>query len=159
MRFYESWWKLWYSMIYFQSNHLLSFCFVQLRWMYYWHFIISYCDERNFSVCYHTNLPSGNIGKYFAIVKRKVIFPISQILNFYGLCFRVLIKVKTFKMFVSISSFVQYRYPTIVPSWPLELFGRRRWHPVQNRLRMVRLTTYKYQSIIAWTHLRNLLKK
>ncbi len=35
----------------------------------------------NFSVCYHTISPPGNIGKYFAIVKQKVIFPISQILS------------------------------------------------------------------------------
>jgi hypothetical protein len=46
--------------------------------MYYWHFIISYYDEQNFSVCYRTVLPLGNIGKYFAIVTQKVIFPISQ---------------------------------------------------------------------------------
>jgi hypothetical protein len=28
-----------------------------------------YCDKQNFSVCYRTVLPPGNIGKYFAIVK------------------------------------------------------------------------------------------
>jgi len=49
--------------------------------MYYWNFMISYRDKQNFSVCYHTILPLGDIGKYFAIVKRKVISPISQILN------------------------------------------------------------------------------
>jgi hypothetical protein len=45
------------------------------------HFIISYHDEQNFSVCYRTVSPLGNIGKYFAIVKWKVIFPILQILT------------------------------------------------------------------------------
>jgi len=47
--------------------------------------LLGFCDfilwQWNFSVCYHTVLPLGNIGKYFAIVKQKVIFPISQILN------------------------------------------------------------------------------
>jgi len=37
--------------------------------------------QTNFSVCYHTVLHLGDIGKYFAIVKWKVIFPILQILN------------------------------------------------------------------------------
>jgi hypothetical protein len=49
--------------------------------MYYWHFVISYHDKQKFSVCYHTVSPLGDIGKYFTIVKRKVIFPISQILT------------------------------------------------------------------------------
>jgi hypothetical protein len=48
--------------------------------MYYWHFVILYRDQQNFSVCYRTISPLGNIGKYFAIIKRKVIFPILQIL-------------------------------------------------------------------------------
>ncbi len=38
--------------------------------MYYWHFVILYRDEQNFSVCYRTISPLGNIGKYFAIVKK-----------------------------------------------------------------------------------------
>ncbi len=37
--------------------------------MYFLHFVISYRDEQNFSVCYCTVLPLDNIGKYFAIVK------------------------------------------------------------------------------------------
>ncbi len=49
--------------------------------IYYWHFVISHCDKQNFSVCYCTVLPLGNIGKYFAIIKWKVIFPILQILK------------------------------------------------------------------------------
>jgi len=48
---------------------------------YYWHFVILYHDKQNFSVCYCTVSPLGDIGKYFAIVKWKVIFPILQILN------------------------------------------------------------------------------
>ncbi len=49
--------------------------------MYNWHFVISHRDKQNFSVCYRTVLPLGNIGKYFTIVKWKVIFPILQILK------------------------------------------------------------------------------
>jgi hypothetical protein len=45
---------------------------------YYWHFMILYRDKQNFSVWYHTVSPLVNIGKYFAIVKQKEIFPISQ---------------------------------------------------------------------------------
>ncbi len=48
---------------------------------YYWHFMISYGDKQNTSNCYCTILPLGDISKYFAIVKRKVIFSISQILT------------------------------------------------------------------------------
>jgi hypothetical protein len=44
--------------------------------MYYWPFVISYRDEQNFSVCYHTILPLGNTGKNSAIVKRKVILTV-----------------------------------------------------------------------------------
>jgi len=60
-----------------------SLAFVLFRWiaMYFLHFVISYCDEWNFSVCYCTVLPLNNIDKYFAIVKWKVIFPILQILR------------------------------------------------------------------------------
>jgi hypothetical protein len=35
--------------------------------MYYWHFVISYSDKQNFSVCYHTVLPLGNIGKFLPL--------------------------------------------------------------------------------------------
>ncbi len=49
--------------------------------MHYWHFMISYCDKWNFSVSYCTILSLGSIGKYFAIVKWKVICQISPILN------------------------------------------------------------------------------
>jgi hypothetical protein len=60
-----------------------SLTFVRFRSiaMYYWYFVISYRDKQNFSVCYCTVSPLCNIGKYFAIIKRKVIFPISQILT------------------------------------------------------------------------------
>jgi hypothetical protein len=51
--------------------------------MHYWHFVISYSDKQNFSDCYCNILPLGNIGKYFAIVKRKEICQISQILKTY----------------------------------------------------------------------------
>jgi hypothetical protein len=80
MRFYESLRKLRYSTIFF-SVKALTFVLFHLIAMYYWHFVISYCDERNFSVCYGTVSPLGNIGKYFAIIKRKEIFPILQILS------------------------------------------------------------------------------
>jgi hypothetical protein len=48
---------------------------------YYWHFVISYSDKQNSSFCYCTVSPLGDINKNFAIVERKVIFPISQILT------------------------------------------------------------------------------
>jgi hypothetical protein len=51
--------------------------------MCYWHFIILYHDEQIFFVCYRSILPLGNISKYFAIIKRKVIFIILQILMAY----------------------------------------------------------------------------
>ncbi len=54
--------------------------------MYYWHFIISYRDEQNFSACYCTVSPLGNIGKNFNIIIQKVIFPISQILSCHCCC-------------------------------------------------------------------------
>jgi hypothetical protein len=47
---------------------------------YYGHFVILYRDKQNSSVYYCTVSPLGNISKYFAIIKRKVIFSISQIL-------------------------------------------------------------------------------
>ncbi len=60
-----------------------SLTFVPFRSIaiYYWHFIISYRDKQNFSACYCTILPLGNIGKYFTILKQKVIFPILQLLS------------------------------------------------------------------------------
>jgi hypothetical protein len=49
-----------------------SLAFVPFRSiaMYFLHFVISYSDKQNFSVCNCTILPLDNIGKYFAIVKR-----------------------------------------------------------------------------------------
>jgi hypothetical protein len=44
--------------------------------------VISYRDKQNSSVCYCTVSPLGNISKYFAIVKQKVIFSILQILYY-----------------------------------------------------------------------------
>ncbi len=110
MRFYESlrtftkvdesWWKLtkvdksWrkltkvdesYDIPWYFLVQLLTFVPFHSIAMYYWHFVILYRDEQNFSVCYRTISPLGNIGKYFAIVKWKVIFPVSQILT--CLCF------------------------------------------------------------------------
>jgi hypothetical protein len=41
--------------------------------IHYWYFVIPYGDKQNFSVCCCTIFPLGKIGKYFAIVKRKVI--------------------------------------------------------------------------------------
>ena len=78
MRFCESLWKLMKVIFSVQSLTFVPFCSIA---MFYWNFIISYCVEQNLSVCYHTVLPIGNIGKDFAIVKRKVIFPILQILT------------------------------------------------------------------------------
>jgi hypothetical protein len=54
--------------------------------MYYWHFVISYHNKQNFSVCYQPILPLGYIGKYFAIIKQKGIFPILQIPNLQTCC-------------------------------------------------------------------------
>jgi hypothetical protein len=48
----------------------LAFVPFRLIAMSFLHFVISYRDEQNFSVCYRTVLPLDNIGKYFAIVKR-----------------------------------------------------------------------------------------
>ncbi len=62
--------------------------------MYYWHFVISCWHEWNFSVCYCTILPLGNIGKYFAIVKQKVNFPIPQILIWKPKIYKYLLKTK-----------------------------------------------------------------
>jgi hypothetical protein len=49
--------------------------------MDYWHFAISYCDKQNFFVCYCTLLSLGDISKYFAIVKQKVICQTLKTLN------------------------------------------------------------------------------
>jgi hypothetical protein len=70
--------------------------------MYYWHFKISYHDKQNFSVCYCTILPLGDIVKYFAIVKQKVIFPISKILNQYMFCIFVCTDYISLDMFSSV---------------------------------------------------------
>ncbi len=83
MRFYKSLQNLTKAMIFHdiflvQSLTFIPFCSFA---MYYWHFIISYRNEQSFSVCYLSVSPLGNTGKNFAINKRKVIFPISQILN------------------------------------------------------------------------------
>ncbi len=83
MKVYESLRKLMKATIFqdISSVKLLTFVLLHSIAMYFLHFVISYCDEWNFSVCYCTILPLDNIGKYFAIIKCKVIFPISQILN------------------------------------------------------------------------------
>ncbi len=47
--------------------------------IYFWPFLILYRDKQNFSVFYCTVSPLGDICKYFAIVKWKVICQISQI--------------------------------------------------------------------------------
>ncbi len=87
-------------MIFHSIFFIKSLTFVPFRSiaMHYWHFMISYSDKWNFSVCCHTVSPSGDIskyfairkyfaigkyftiGKYFAIIKWKVIRQISQIL-------------------------------------------------------------------------------
>jgi hypothetical protein len=61
--------------------------------MYFLHFIISYRDVQNFTVCYCTISPLDNICKYFAIVKRKVIFPILQILSWMSFTLNFVIRV------------------------------------------------------------------
>ncbi len=87
MKVDESWQKLTKATIFHDIFLVKSLTFIRFCpiAMYYWHFIISYRDEWNFSVCYHTILPLDNIGKYFAIVKWKMIFPISQILKYKAL--------------------------------------------------------------------------
>jgi hypothetical protein len=71
------------AMIFHGVFFVKSLTFVPLRSiaMHYWHFVILYCDKQNFSVCYCTVLPLGDIGKYFAIVKQKVIRQLLQILT------------------------------------------------------------------------------
>ncbi len=82
MKVYENLWKLMKVMIFHNIFSVKSLAFVPFHSlaMYFLHFVISYGDERNFPVCYRTVLCLDNIGKYFGIVKWKVIFPISQIL-------------------------------------------------------------------------------
>ncbi len=63
-----------------KSLAFVPFCLLAMQFL---HFVISYDDERNFPVCYRSVSPLDNIGKYFAIVKLQVIFPISQILSNY----------------------------------------------------------------------------
>jgi hypothetical protein len=65
MKVNESYDIPWYFLV--RSLAFILFCSIA---MYFLHFVISYCDEQNFSVCYCTVLPLDNIGKYFAIVKR-----------------------------------------------------------------------------------------
>ncbi len=83
MKVYESLLKFMKATIFHDIFLVKSLAFVPFHSiaMSFFHFVISYRDERNFSVCYCTVSPLDNIGKYFAIVKRLVIFPISQILN------------------------------------------------------------------------------
>ncbi len=83
MKVYESVQKLTKAMIFHNIFSVKSLTFVPFRSiaMYFLHFIISYHDKQNFSVCYCTVLPLDNIGKCFNIIKQKVIFSISQILN------------------------------------------------------------------------------
>jgi hypothetical protein len=50
-----------------KSLAFIPFCLIAMSFL---HFIISYRDEQNFSVCYRTVSPLDNIGKYYAIVKR-----------------------------------------------------------------------------------------
>ncbi len=61
-----------------KSLTFISFCPIT---KYYWHFMISYCDKQNSSVWYCTISPLGDISKYFAIVKRKVIFQYRRYLH------------------------------------------------------------------------------
>ncbi len=84
MRFYESLRKLMKATLFHGIFLVKSLTFIPFHSIakYYWHFVISYCDRQKNFVRYHTVLPLGNIGKYFAIIKRKAIFPISQMLNF-----------------------------------------------------------------------------
>jgi hypothetical protein len=69
---YEILQKLTKAMIFHNIFSVKSLAFVPFHStaIYFLHFVISYCDERNFSVCYCTVSPLDNIGKYFAIVKQ-----------------------------------------------------------------------------------------
>jgi len=72
---------IFHSIFFVKSLTFVPFCSIAMQ---YWHFVFSYCDKWNFSVCCCTVSPLGDIGKYFAIIKWKVICKISQIfsLNF-----------------------------------------------------------------------------
>jgi len=96
MRNYEILRKLMKAMIFHDIFLVKSRTFIPFHpiAMYYWHFIILYCDEWNFSVCYCTVLPLGNIGKYFAIIKQKVIFPILQIFIYKRYCVCSILQMK-----------------------------------------------------------------
>ncbi len=83
--FYESQRKLMKATIFHGIFFVKSLTFVLFHSivMHYLYFMISYSDKRNFSVCYCTVSPLGDIGKYFTIVEQKVIRQISQILKIY----------------------------------------------------------------------------
>ncbi len=83
MKVYKSLWKftkatIFHSIFSFKSLTFVSFSPIT---KYYCHFVILYHDKQNSSVYYCTVSALGNISKYFAIIKRKVIFSISQILT------------------------------------------------------------------------------
>ncbi len=80
---YEILWKLMKATILQDIFSVKSLAFIPFRSiaMYFLHFVILYRDKQNFSVCYCTVSPLDNIGKYFAIVKRSVTFPTSQMLS------------------------------------------------------------------------------
>jgi len=88
MRFYKILWKLTKAMIFHDIFLVKSLTLVLFRSIakYYWHFMISYHDKQNFSVCYWPISPLGDIGKYFTIIKQKEIFPISQVPNLQTCC-------------------------------------------------------------------------
>jgi hypothetical protein len=68
---YESLQKFMKVMIFHDIFSVKSLAFIPFRLlaMYFLHFVISYGDDRNFPVCYHSVLPLDNIGKYFTMVK------------------------------------------------------------------------------------------
>ncbi len=68
---YEILWKLAKPTIFHDIFSVKSLAFISFHsiMMYFLHFVISYRDEPNFSVCYCTVSPLDNIGKYFTIVK------------------------------------------------------------------------------------------
>ncbi len=72
MRFYKSLRKLMKALIFHSIFLVKSLTFVPFHSIGI--FMILYRDKQNFSVCYHTISPLGDIGKYFTIIKRKVIF-------------------------------------------------------------------------------------
>jgi hypothetical protein len=83
MRNYDILWKLmkatiFHCIFFIKSLTFVLFCSIAIHC---WHFMILYHHKQFFSVCWHTVSPLGNIGKYFAIVKWKVIRQILQILT------------------------------------------------------------------------------